>query len=77
MARQPWWRATKTLEQSKRAGLLYAAVAALSWTLLHDDSTPFTWLVKITFTVVGIYFLAAWYVRRSREQEGTDQQTDR
>ncbi|WP_432504563.1 hypothetical protein [Kineococcus arenarius] len=69
MARQPWWRATKTLEQSKRAGMLYAALAALSWTLWHGDSSPLMWLVKITFTVVGLYFLAAWYVRRSREEE--------
>ncbi|NAZ87110.1 hypothetical protein [Kineococcus indalonis] len=72
MARQPWWRATRTLEQSKRSGLLYAALAVLAWTLAHDDTTPFTWLLKITFTVVALYFLAAWYVRRSREQGGTD-----
>ncbi|GAB3599957.1 hypothetical protein GCM10027586_02540 [Kineococcus gypseus] len=69
MARQPWWRATKTLEQSKRSGLLYAAVAVLAWTLGYDDTSPFVWFVKVLFTVVAVYFLAAWYVRRSHERD--------
>ncbi|WP_337063122.1 hypothetical protein [Kineococcus sp. G2] len=73
MARQPWWRATKTLEQSKRSGITYLVIAALAWTLAHDDGSPLLWLVKITFTLVGVYFLSAWYVRRSREPQGTDQ----
>ncbi len=69
VARQPWWRATKTLEQSKRSGILYAVAAALAWTVGHGDGSAFTWLLKITFTLVALYFLAAWYVRRSREEE--------
>lgn len=68
MARQPWWRATKTLEQSKRSGITYLAIAALAWTVVHDGG-PFMLLAKIAFSVAGLYFLAAWYVRRSREPE--------
>ncbi|GAB7191172.1 hypothetical protein NUM3379_18790 [Kineococcus sp. NUM-3379] len=70
MARQPWWRATKTLDQSKRSGLLYSALAALSWTLPTDGDSAFIWIIRITATAAGLYFLAAWYVRRSREQQG-------
>ena len=69
MARQPWWRATKTLEQSKRSGLLYAAMAVLAWVVGQGETSPFVWLVRVVFTVVAVYFLAAWYVRRSHEQE--------
>ncbi|MEZ0163163.1 hypothetical protein AB2L27_00115 [Kineococcus sp. LSe6-4] len=67
MPRQPWWRATKTLEQSKRSGLLYAAVAALSWGVVLTDGSPLAWLAAGVFTAGAVYFLAAWRVRRSRE----------
>ncbi|WP_432494160.1 hypothetical protein [Kineococcus auxinigenes] len=52
--------------------MLYAALAVLTWTLWFDDGSPLVWLAKITFTVVALYFLAAWYVRRSREGEGEE-----
>ncbi|GAB3457758.1 hypothetical protein AB1207_17145 [Kineococcus endophyticus] len=67
MARQPWWRATKTLEQSKRSGLLYAVVAALSWGVVLTDGSPLAWLAAVAFTAGAVYFLAAWRVRRSHE----------
>ncbi|WP_432510171.1 hypothetical protein [Kineococcus sp. SYSU DK001] len=69
MARQPWWRATQTLEQSKRSGLLYAAVAVLSWGVVVADASPLAWLAAGAFTAGAVYFLAAWRVRRSREGE--------
>ncbi|ABS02129.1 hypothetical protein FHR75_001495 [Kineococcus radiotolerans] len=72
MTRQPWWRATQTLEQSKRSGILYVVLAALSWALALDGRGPLAWLAAVVFTVVGAYFLAAWRVRRSREGDGTD-----
>ncbi|WP_369069609.1 hypothetical protein [Kineococcus terrestris] len=75
MARQPWWRATKTLEQSKRTGILYAVLAGLAWTVMRDDDTAFLWIVKVTLTLVAGYFLAAWYVRRSREGDGEGEGT--
>jgi hypothetical protein len=69
VARQPWWRATKTLEQSRRSGLLYALVAVLSWGVVLTDGSPLAWLAAVVFTAGAAYFLAAWRVRRSREGE--------
>ncbi|GAA0305997.1 hypothetical protein [Kineococcus aurantiacus] len=69
MARQPWWRATSTLEQSKRSGLLYAVVAVASWGVVVSDPSPLAWLAAVAFSAGAVYFLAAWRVRRSREGE--------
>lgn len=69
MARQPWWRATRTLEQSRRSGLLYAVLAVLAWGVVLTDASPLAWLAAIAFSAGAGYFLAAWRVRRSREGE--------
>ena len=69
MTRQPWWRATQTLEQSKRSGILYAVLAALSWGLALDGRGALAWLAAAAFTLGAAYFLGAWWVRRSREQD--------
>lgn len=66
MARQPWWQATKTLEQSKRSAILYLVLAGLAWAVAPGGDSGFTWLVRIALTGAGLYFLAAWCVRRSR-----------
>ena len=58
MARQPWWRATKTLEQSRRSGLLYAVLAALAWGVVVTDAGPLAWLAAVAFSAGAVYFLA-------------------
>ena len=40
-----------------------------SWATSPDDGGFFVWLLRITFAVVALHFLAAWYVRRSREED--------
>ena len=67
MAKRPWWRVTQTNAQVRGLGITFAVIALVWWVLGYDDSGLGRVVAKIVLTVVAVYFLAAWYVRRSRE----------
>lgn len=66
MAKEPWWKATRTKKQARNAGILWSVGAIAMWAIVLGTGASGWWqlLLAAVWTVSAVSYLATWRLWR-------------